>query len=284
MSTTPRYFQTVMPAVSRPEDAPPPSTTTLPIRKHKYPTPKLRLHLQDISHEGSSIFLSNVKGNEDLEQQVQNVLNLLYNHDSIRPPTRSVTFVLREYGGLAYTTGTDLDDDHKEIHINLDYIRNVKGDVRHELLGVICHELVHCFQWNAQGTCNGGLIEGIADYVRLNAGLAAKHWKQEADGKWDGGYQHTGYFLQYLEETFGTGTVKAINGGLREGEYDEKRLFKGCCGGKEVEQLWKDYRDDLARRKDAGEQLTKTEPGKTIPTDTPPKFDGSSKADTRPAQ
>ena len=45
-------------------------------------------------------------------------------------------------------------------------------------------------------TCPGGLIEGIADWVRLRAGLGAKHWKQEADGKWDAGYQHTGYFLE----------------------------------------------------------------------------------------
>jgi hypothetical protein len=284
MPVTPRYFQTAMPAISRPEDAPSSTTTTLPIRKHKYPTPKLRLHLEEISHEGSSIFLSNVKGNEDLEQQVQNVLNLLYDHDSIRPPTRSVTFILRDYPGLAYTTGTDLDDDHKEIHLNLGYVKKVKGDVRHELLGVICHELVHCFQWNAEGTCNGGLIEGIADYVRLNAGLAAKHWKQEAEGSWDGGYQHTGYFLQHLEDKYGAGTVKAINGGLREGQYDEQKLFQGCCGGKEVEELWKDYADDLAKRKDSGEQPTKTGEGKTIPTDTPPKFDDKKQTDTGASQ
>ncbi|KAK5700716.1 signal recognition particle subunit srp68 [Elasticomyces elasticus] len=263
-----------MPAISLPSDEPS-LTTTLPIRKHKFKTPKIRLHLDDISHDGSSVFLSNIKGNEDLEQQVQNVLNLLYDHDTPQPGTRSVTFVLRAYQGLAYTTGIELDEDHKEIHINLDYIAKLKGEPRHEILGVICHELVHCFQWAAEGTCNGGLIEGVADYVRLNAGLAAKHWRQEANGKWDGGYQHTGYFLQYLEERFGAGTIKRLNQGLREGQYDEKKLFGGCCSGKEVEQLWKDYGEELARRKGSDEQPSKTEEGKTIPTDTPPKFDYS---------
>ncbi|KAK5112267.1 hypothetical protein LTR62_004428 [Meristemomyces frigidus] len=279
MPAIPIYFQTIMPAVSLPSDAP--STTTLPFRKHIYPTPKLRLHLEDLSHEGSSVFLSNIKGNDDLEHQCQNVLNLLYNHDSIRPGTRSVTFVLRAYQGLAYTTGIDLDGDHKEIHINLDYFTKISGDVRHEILGVICHELVHCFQWAAGGTANGGLIEGIADYVRLNAGLAAKHWKQEADGSWDGGYQHTGYFLQHLEEKFGRGTVKNINAGLRHGKYDEKHLFESCCGGKDVEELWKEYGEELKKRKkeeeDAGTKPTTTEKGKTIPTDTPPKFEDSTK-------
>lgn len=31
------------------------------------------------------------------------------------PPTRSVTVFLEDMGGVAYTTGTDLDNDHKEI-------------------------------------------------------------------------------------------------------------------------------------------------------------------------
>ena len=120
MPAIPLYFQQEMPAVSRPEDAPSPST--LPIRKHNFATPKLRLHLNDLSHEGSSVFLSNVKGNEDLEAQVQNVLNLLYTPDCTRPATRSVTIVLRTMDGVAYTTGIDLDNDHKEIHINLKYV------------------------------------------------------------------------------------------------------------------------------------------------------------------
>ncbi|KAK0310829.1 suppressor of tub2 mutation [Friedmanniomyces endolithicus] len=258
MPVIPSYFQTDMPAISRPSDDPA-AATTLPIRKHKFKTPKIRLHLDDISHDGSSIFLSNVKGNEDLEQQVQNVLNLLYDHDTPQPPTRSVTLVLRAFPGVAYTTGIELDNDHKEIHINLDYIVNQKSEPRHEILGVICHELVHCFQWAAEGTCNGGLIEGVADYVRLNAGLAAKHWRQEAGGKWDGGYQHTGYFLQYLEDRFGAGTMKKLNQGLRKGPFDEKKLFGPCCGGREVEQLWKEYAEELARRKTDDPQPSKTE-------------------------
>ena len=274
MPPVPTYFQQTMPAISLPSEAPS-ATRILPIRKHKFPTPKLRLYLNDIGHEGSSIFLSNTKGNDDLEEQVQNVLGLLYTADSVRPGTRSVTFILHPFGGVAYTTGTDLDDDHKEIHISLDYLVKVKAS-REEILGVICHELVHCFQWNAKGTCNGGLIEGIADWVRLNAGLGAKHWKQEAEGSWDGGYQHTGYFLEYLEQRFGKGTVGKINEGLRESTYDEKKLFSGCCSGKHVTELWTEYGEDLKKRRDEGNATEAEAPSGTqeqiiIPTDTPPK-------------
>ena len=246
MPAIPPYFQQEMPAVSRPDQAP--SATILPIRKHRFHTPKLRVHLNDLAHEGSSAFLSNVKGNEDIEAQVQNVLNLLYTPECTRPGTRSVTIVLRSMDGVAYTTGLDLDEDHKEIHVNLRYISKVRKAPRDEMLGVLCHELVHCFQWNANGTCPRGLIEGIADWVRLRAGLAATHWKQEANGDWDGGYQHTGYFLDYLEERFGNGTVRKMNGCLREGKYDEEKLFGDCCQGKKVKDLWKDYGDDLKRK------------------------------------
>lgn len=188
-----------------------------------------------------------------------------------------MTFILRDYSGLAYTTGTELDNDHKEIHLSCSFLAKLTDEgARHEILGVICHELVHCFQFAAQGTAPGGLIEGVADWVRLNAGLAARHWKREAQGRWDAGYQKTGYFLEYLEQRFGEGTVRRMNGVLGEGKYDEKALFARCCGGKEVEELWRDYGEEI-RRKDAvkmGEAATGTGEGDTIPTDTPAKFQG----------
>lgn len=174
-----------------------------------------------------------------------------------------MTLVLRQADGVAYTTGTDLDHDHKEIHFNLNYILGIKSPQRHEILGVICHELVHCFQYNAHGTCPGGLIEGVADYVRLRAGLGAKHWKQEASGSWDAGYQHTGYFLDYLERRFGDGTVRAINGALRTGKYHEKRLFRECCDGHDVDDLWKDYKEELEKAKGEAEDGP---PATPIPT------------------
>ncbi|KAM0693105.1 hypothetical protein Q7P36_007662 [Cladosporium allicinum] len=228
--------------------------------QRKFPTPLLRLQLADLSHEGSSIFLTHIHGHEDLAAQVQNVLNLLYSSASpedlaARPQTRSVTFIIRDFPGVAYTTGTELDDDHKEIKISAEYIVKCAkggspGDKRHELLGVICHELVHCFQWTSQGTCPGGLIEGIADWVRLRAGLGAKHWRREAGGQWDGGYQKTGYFLEWLEGRFGGGFVAGLNACLKEGEWDGEKVFGECCRGEKVEGLWEVYRGELEGRKE----------------------------------
>jgi hypothetical protein len=148
--------------------------------------------------------------------------------------------------GVAYTTGSELDSEHKEIHFSLDYIRNSIAASRatQEIMGVLTHEMVHCYQYNAIGTCPGGLIEGIADWVRLNCDLSPPHWKRDEGGKWDAGYQHTGYFLDYLEKRFGEGLIRRMNDKLRNEKYEEKRFWTGLCG-RPVDQLWGDYQEKL---------------------------------------
>lgn len=144
-------------------------------------------------------------------------------------------------GGVAYTTGKDIDDDHKEIHVSAEYISGIASSrKRQEIMGVLVHEMVHCWQWNAEGSAPGGLIEGIADWVRLRAGLSPPHWKKEAGGDWDAGYQHTGYFLDWLEEKYGDGTVVAINKALKEGGYKEETFWKKRFGTS-VKSLWAEY-------------------------------------------
>ncbi|KAK4227890.1 peptidase of plants and bacteria-domain-containing protein [Podospora fimiseda] len=208
--------------------------------------PKLRLEIRDLDHPGSSKFLSSINLSSVFSTAVNNVLRLLYlspsSKDTHPPPTRSVTLILRDMDGVAYTAGSDLDSDHKEIHFSLRYINNIKPTTRlaHEITGVLTHELVHCYQWNAKGTCPGGLIEGIADWVRLNCDLSPPHWKQEYGGKWDQGYQHTAYFLQYLEKRFGEGTVRRINENLRHNKYKECSFWTELLDSP-VATLYEDY-------------------------------------------
>jgi len=156
--------------------------------------------------------------------------------------------------GVAYTTGSSLDSDHKEIHFSLDYVSQITPSrLSAEILGVLTHETVHCYQYNAQSTCPGGLIEGIADYVRLKADLSPPHWSRSATGDWDAGYQTTGYFLEYLEGRFGEGLVRRVNEALRRDRYDEKKFWAGVCGGT-VKQLWKDYGGWLEKGGKIGEE------------------------------
>ncbi len=207
--------------------------------------PLLRLELRDLSSEGSRAFLRLVHASNALEDAVDVVLKHLYAglDTSCIPPTRSVTLVLRHMDGVAYTTGRDIDDDHKEIHLSTEYISKVpENRQKEEILGVLVHEMVHCWQYNGSGTAPGGLIEGIADWVRLNAGYAPPHWKNELDkdGEWDAGYERTGYFLAWLEKDHGKDIVRRINQSLRKGEYHEEDFWKSCCG-KSITELWEQY-------------------------------------------
>ncbi len=231
-------------------------TTTRPHPKPSRPTPKLLLKISDLSNPGSQDFLSAVNASEALQSAVTSVLSHLYHStpSSQIPGTRSVTLVLRSIDGVAYTTGKDLDDDHKEIHFSTSYIEKIPAErKKHEILGVVTHEMVHCWQWNAQGTAPGALIEGVADWVRLKAGFVPPHWTREAGGDWDAGYQHTGYFLDYLEGRFGVGSVRRVNDGLRNCKYEEEKFWKAIFGHS-VGKLWGEYEKKLKEEKEVEEE------------------------------
>ena len=280
-ATTPIPPPVFMPPVSLPKATPTPvpppsqesstSGSTESAKKLNFTLPTLRLEIRDLQHAGAQSFLTSVVASDALATAVQSVLSLLYHSPksptTTVPPTRSVTLILRSMPGVAYTTGSDLDSDHKEIHFSLDYIHNSVSPSRKtdEIMGVLTHEMVHCYQYNAFGTCPGGLIEGIADWVRLNAKLSPPHWKKEASGKWDAGYQHTGYFLEYLEKRFGEGLIRRMNEKLRIVRYDEKKFWTELCG-RPVEQLWGDYAEVVEKGEDEECVLVEKEDGNPSPT------------------
>ena len=218
---------------------------TRPHPKPGIPKPKLRFEVRDLTHPGALIFFRTTNPATVLANAVNIVLQTLYiplEGKAVIPPTRSITLILRSMAGVAYTTGIDLDDDHKEIHFSLDYISQIPTDrQQHEIEGVIVHEMVHCWQWNALGTAPGGLIEGIADFVRLKALLSPPHWKKESGGDWDAGYQHTAYFLEWMDSRFGEGSVTRVNDELRNKKYEEHKFWQGLFG-KSVNDLWSEYK------------------------------------------
>jgi hypothetical protein len=219
--------------------------------------------VRDISSAGAQAFLSHVDLASLVSTAVNESLDVLYPDAPVRSPAdasspsapahrpvQSVRLVLRAFPGVAHTRGSDLDDSHKEIHLSTDYVAGVApaGRVRDEVVGVVCHEMVHCFQWDGRGTCPGGLVEGIADYVRLRCGHGPPHWERRwRDCAWDDGYEKTAYFLEWLECRFGPGTVVGINARLRDFVYEEKAFWESCCGS-DIDALWKEYCDDCDRK------------------------------------
>ncbi|EIN13840.1 BSP-domain-containing protein [Punctularia strigosozonata HHB-11173 SS5] len=241
-----------------------------------WPIPKFTFHVEDVEHRGALLVFEHILAPTALREAVISGTSLplllmlwscvedrslrtsIYTSDcsddvSDQPgysvfdctlavslsSAEMVTVSFRSMPGVAYTTGSST---HKEIHVSLEHIDKSASRARAEILGVLTHEMVHCFQYNGKDKCPGGLIEGIADYVRLHAGLAPPHWSKKVgeNDKWDSGYEKTAYFLDWIEARSGEGTVRALNHALRDKEYTSDIFIDvtGCA----LEQLWEDYR------------------------------------------
>ncbi|KAL1955566.1 hypothetical protein VTO42DRAFT_8445 [Malbranchea cinnamomea] len=262
------------------------------------PNPKLRLQFEDLTHDGSRVFLKYIPDPHAVfTRALSDIVAYLYTPPRCKPvdggipvvfepslpSTVSVTLILRSFSGVAYTVGLSADSNHKEIHFSLNYIAGTTklADPAAELIGVITHELVHCYQHTTPENSTGipqppsGLIEGVADFVRLKAGLVPPHWKRPLSSadlpeSWDSGYQRTAFFFEWLEDVkVGTGAIGMLNDRLlREGyvgeasthedDYDKRRGRKHRESSKiqgfwvglfgvDVLDLWQEYGKYLDR-------------------------------------
>ncbi|KAL6329240.1 hypothetical protein AAG906_014852 [Vitis piasezkii] len=131
---------------------------------------------------------------------------------------QNVTLIIENGNGVAFSSNS-------EIHLNANYLGEYSSDVKREFTGVIYHEMTHIWQWNGKGQAPGGLIEGIADFVRLRADLAPSFWVRPGQG-----------------DRWNWATIWICS---RTQQEDERRVrFRLLCGasGKTVDQLWSDYK------------------------------------------
>lgn len=151
-----------------------------------------------------------------------------------RKDVQKVTLIIENGEGVAFTSLNN-----NEIHVNANYLGNYSGDVKREFRGVIYHEMAHVWQWFGDQNTPGGLIEGIADFVRLRADLAPSHWVQPGQGdRWDQGYDVTARFLDYCNSLV-NGFVAELNKKMRS-RYSADFFVE--LVGKTVDQLWSDYK------------------------------------------
>ncbi|XP_059448130.1 uncharacterized protein LOC132179419 [Corylus avellana] len=154
------------------------------------------------------------------------------NNDADRKNVQKVSLFIDDMDGVAYAS-------NNEIHVSARYINGYSGDVKGEITGVLYHEMTHIWQWNGNGLTPGGLIEGIADFVRLKAVYAPSHWVQPGQGdRWDQGYDVTARFLDYCND-LRNGFVAELNKKTRS---DYNANFFVELLGKSVDQLWSDYK------------------------------------------
>ncbi|KAL8554625.1 hypothetical protein ACS0TY_002711 [Phlomoides rotata] len=152
---------------------------------------------------------------------------------SDRKAVDTVSLFIDDMDGVAFAS-------NNEIHVSARYIQGYSGNVKEEITGVLYHEMTHIWQWNGNGQAPGGLIEGVADFVRLKAGYAPGHWVNAGQGdRWDQGYDVTAKFLDYCDELRSGTFVAELNKKMRDG-YNNG-FFMDLLG-KSVDTLWADYK------------------------------------------
>jgi len=153
-------------------------------------------------------------------------------NETDRMNVQRVCLFVNDMDGIAYAI-------NDEIHVGANYIGNITMDIKWDFSGVLYHESTHIWQWNGNNQAPGGLIEGIADFVRLKADYAPPHWVQPGGGdRWDEGYSVTARFLDYCNDLM-DGFVAKLNKKMRDGYSDN--YFVELIG-KTVDQLWSDYK------------------------------------------
>ena len=126
-----------------------------------------------------------------------------------------------------------------KINYSADSIAVSKGDLKDMVTGVLYHEMAHVWQWFGNQQTPSGVIEGIADFVRLKSGYPDPNWVKPGEGKnWDEGYSVTARFLDYCN-SLKDGFVADLNGKMRNGYSND--FFMEILG-KTVDQLWADYK------------------------------------------
>lgn len=177
-----------------------------------------------------------------------NVARLLYNDVKHAPNIPTINLVLENFDGVAWKEG---DFNGVTIHVSADYLKKYakmpdSERLSEELIGILYHEIAHGYQRDDNNYKNiGGVIEGIADVVRHQAGYVDnKHRK--AGGNFDDGYKNTAFFLVWLEQHKYPGLLQQLNLAL-DASDDITWSWKGFEHSLNVplSELWEEYQRSI---------------------------------------
>ncbi|KAL6845703.1 hypothetical protein ACP4OV_024526 [Aristida adscensionis] len=158
-----------------------------------------------------------------------------------RKPIEAVSLLVVDRAIAGGCTLSAPDGAARVVELSARYIASYAGDIQDEVTGMLYRELARVWQWDGEGRANAGLVDGIADLVRLRSGHSPAGWAKPGEGtRWDersGGV--TARFLEYLE-TNSDGFIAKLNNGLKKATSGEEMFQK--ITGKTVEQLWAEYK------------------------------------------
>ncbi|KAJ3213057.1 hypothetical protein HDU67_003441 [Dinochytrium kinnereticum] len=227
----------------------PPNGWTAPPLKIRYEdstNPKIQQQIQRLK----ALFAGGTETHY-LQWVSDTILDALYGPAPWAVPSdvKSITWILREFDGLAYVCGGE----DKEIHTSLNHLANSNPEsplTHFDLNGFMLHEMVHIWQ-NSNGI-SSGLVEGVADGVRAALGHAPPHWSYEQDlnAEWDKGYERTGYFLLWIEHLRSPPTpnfLTNLNATLKLRPWSLDLFAQLSVDHKDLEPLWWEYQSYLGK-------------------------------------
>ncbi|KAL3675429.1 hypothetical protein R1sor_025377 [Riccia sorocarpa] len=178
-------------------------------------------------------------GNDAMIGVLQNAQAFIENAFSMAPTKNiaQVTLHVESFDGVAFSYfGGD-------IHLSSDYVENNNPGnsqaLKTEITGVLYHEETHVLQ-NSNGAPSG-VIEGVADFIRLRAGYAV--WERRQGGKWDDGYSTTAFFFDWIDSTQTDDFVNKLNQKLGITPWNVN--FFVDLTGKDVDTLWQEYQNSI---------------------------------------
>ncbi|KAI5081460.1 hypothetical protein GOP47_0004643 [Adiantum capillus-veneris] len=182
-------------------------------------------------------------------QFIQQIFGYTENTTYAKKQVETVTLYVDdevEEAGAEAETEEDGSNESAIVHLSQSYVGTYADeDVETEVKGVLYREMARVWQWSGQGSAQGKSVrDGIADYVRLLAGLASSRWVKPGQGdRWDQGDDVTAYFLQYCESQQ-PGFVASLNAKMASGRWDASYFQE--LTGQSVDQLWTNYKKNYA--------------------------------------
>lgn len=107
-----------------------------------------------------------------------------------------------------------------------------------DFIAIMHHEMTHFYQ-SSNVNAPGWIIEGMADYVRLRAGLFYNLTRKKG-GSYTEGYGPAGFFLLYIDDKY-PGFIKQVELNLHAPATTWDPNFFQKKTGKNVDQLWAEY-------------------------------------------
>lgn len=207
----------------------------------------LKLSLEHVdpmpTHPGAILFNEVIPNPiQTFSESIKKVVGILYDSTSEFFPddVNRIKVTINEEAGVAHVIGHNM-------WISVNHIQNSyngdKNKLKYEIEGVLAHEFTHIWQYSRQKdnlnsiAAPGGLIEGIADFVRLKAGYGASHWRKKFE-RWDAGYDSTAFFLEYIENSHPE-FVSKLNQSIAKNGWEEKSFSD--ITGKSLSVWWNEY-------------------------------------------